>query len=46
VRVLGAEHPEVALSLDNMAALYRETERPDDAEVLEERAEAIRAIDR
>jgi len=36
----------VATSLENMAKLYRKTDRAKDAEPLEERAKAIRAIKR
>jgi hypothetical protein len=40
---LGPEHPDVATSLENYAALLRETEREDEAEEMEARAHAIRA---
>ncbi len=40
---LGPEHPDVATSLENYAALLRETEREDKAEEMEARAKAIRA---
>jgi len=36
----------VAKSLENLAALYRPTNRVEEAEVLEKRAAAIRAITR
>ncbi len=38
------EHPDVAKSLENMAALYRATIRQQEAEKLEHRAARIRAI--
>ncbi len=40
---LGPEHPKLATSLENYAALLRETERKDKAEEMEARAKAIRA---
>jgi tetratricopeptide (TPR) repeat protein len=40
---LGTDHPDVALILADLATIYRETERPDQAAVAEARAEAIRA---
>jgi len=43
---LGPEHPTVATSLNNLAALYRATKRDDEAEMLEQRAARIRAIQR
>jgi hypothetical protein len=45
-KALGPDHPHVAASLENMAALYRKTNRVKEAEVLEKRAAAIRAIKR
>ncbi len=42
-KALGPEHPDVATSLENYAALLRETEREDRAEEMEARAKAIRA---
>jgi DNA-binding MurR/RpiR family transcriptional regulator len=42
-KALGPEHPDVAQSLENYAALLRGTARADEAEKLEARAEAIRA---
>ena len=43
---VGPDHPTVATSLENMAALYRKTGREKEAEALEKRAAAIRAIKR
>ncbi len=40
---LGPEHPDVATSLENYAALLRETARADEAERMEARAKAIHA---
>ncbi len=40
---LGPEHPHVAQSLENYAALLRETGRDAEATKMEARAEAIRA---
>jgi hypothetical protein len=45
-RALGPDHPDVATSLENLAALYRETDRAEAAALLEERAARIRAIKR
>jgi hypothetical protein len=45
-KALGPNHPSVAKSLENLAALYRVTDRTKEAEVLEKRAAAIRAIKR
>ena len=45
-KIVGPNHPDVAASLENMAALYRATNRRREAEKLEERAVAIRAINR
>ncbi len=42
-KVLGPEHPDVATSLENYAALLRETARADEAERMEARAKAIHA---
>ncbi len=42
-KALGPEHPDVAQSLDNYAALLRETGRADEAAEMEARAKAIRA---
>ena len=42
-KALGAEHPNVAQSLENYSALLRETERGSEAVKLEARAKAIRA---
>ena len=42
-KALGPEHPKVATSLENSAALLRATDRADEAEKLEVRAAAIRA---
>ena len=42
-KALGPEHPDVARSLENYAALLRETARADEAERMEARAKAIRA---
>jgi tetratricopeptide (TPR) repeat protein len=39
----GPEHPDVATSLENYAALLRDTGRGTEAEELEARAKAIRA---
>ncbi len=41
---LGPEHPHVATSLENYAALLRQTARVDEAARMEARAEAIRAV--
>ena len=41
---LGSNHPDVATSLENLAALYRATKRSSEATALEKRAERIRAI--
>ena len=42
-KALGPEHPNVAQSLENYAALFRETGRADEAAEMEDRAKAIRA---
>ncbi|MDA1106461.1 MAG: tetratricopeptide repeat protein, partial [Planctomycetota bacterium] len=43
---VGPDHPHVAASLENLAALYRATKRIKEAEPLEQRAAKIRAIKR
>ena len=43
---VGPDHPDVATSLENLAALYRATKRTKEAEPLEQRAAKIRAIRR
>lgn len=43
---VGPDHPNVATSLENMAGLYRKTGREKEAEALEKRAAAIRAVKR
>jgi tetratricopeptide (TPR) repeat protein len=45
-KALGPDHPNVALSLENLADLYRNTKRNNEAEPLELRAAKIRAIKR
>ena len=45
-KALGPDHPSVATSLENLAALYRATERDKEALELEKNAERIRAIKR
>ncbi len=42
-KALGPEHPDVAQSLENYAALLRQTGRIDEAEKMEARAKLIRA---
>ena len=42
-KALGPEHPDVATSLENYAALLRQTAHADEAERMEARAKAIRA---
>ncbi len=42
-KALGPEHPAVAQSLENYAALLRQIARADEAESMEARAKAIRA---
>ncbi len=42
-KALGPDHPHVAQSLENYAALLRKTGRGDEAAKLEARAKAIRA---
>ena len=43
LKALGPEHPLVVQSLENYAALLRQTARADEAERMEARAKAIRA---
>ena len=45
-KALGPDHPDVATSLESLAALYRATKRDEGAETLEQRAARIRAIQR
>ncbi len=45
-KALGPDHPSVATSLENLAVLYRATERDEEAKTLEKRAARIRAIQR
>ena len=45
-KALGPDHPDVALSLNNLAGLYRVTKREKEAEKLEQRAAKIRAMKR
>lgn len=45
-KAFGPDHPSVATSLQNLAALYRVTKRNTEAGVLELRAAQIRAIKR
>ena len=42
-KALGADHPSVATCLEYKAALFRKTDRAQEAEVVEERAAEIRA---
>ncbi len=42
-KALGPEHPDVATSLENYAALLRQTARADQAERMEARAKVMRA---
>ncbi len=42
-KALGADHPNVATSLENFASLLRAFGRPEEAEPLEARAKVIRA---
>ena len=42
-KTLDPEHPDLATSLENYAALLRQTARADEAERMEARAKAIRA---
>jgi hypothetical protein len=41
---LGLNHPTVAVSLNSLAALYRDIRRPEEAERLEKRASEILAM--
>jgi hypothetical protein len=45
-KALGPDHPDVATSLENLAALYRATQRDKESVELENNAERIRAIKR
>ncbi|MBE3117829.1 MAG: tetratricopeptide repeat protein [Planctomycetes bacterium] len=45
-KALGPDHPAVAKSLENMALLYRATNREKEAKELEDRAARIRSIKR
>lgn len=45
-KTLGPDHPDVALSLENMAVLYIETGTDKESEDLEKQAAAIRTIQR
>jgi hypothetical protein len=45
-KIFGPNHPDVSASLENMAALYRKTDRGKAAEEVEKRAAAIRAKNR
>ena len=45
-KALGSDHPDVAMSLENLAVLYRATNRINLAVPLEQRAAQIRAIER
>jgi hypothetical protein len=45
-KYLGPHHPEVAQSLESLAALYKKTGRAREAEALEQRAHAIKALRR
>ncbi len=45
-KALGPDHPDVATSLENLAGLYRATERDEEAKTLEKRAARIQAIQR
>ena len=45
-RNVGPDHPDVATVLENLAAVYRATDRRSDAEVLERRAARIRSVHR
>ena len=45
-KALGPDHPVVAISLYNLAHLYRATNRDDEVKQLEKHAEEIRAIKR
>ena len=43
---VGPDHPDVATVLENLAAVYRATDRRSEAEVLEQRATRIRPVHR
>jgi len=45
-KALGPDHPDVATSLHNLAALSQDTRREEDAKRLEQRIERINAIPR
>jgi len=45
-KALGPEHPHVAMALNNLAWLYRDTGREAEAEKLEARAAKIEAMER
>jgi tetratricopeptide (TPR) repeat protein len=45
-KALGPDHPNVSLSLENIAELYRKTGREQEAEELAKRAAGIRRIKR
>ena len=45
-RNVGPDHPDVATSLENLAALYRALKRDSEAEALEQRAARIRPVHR
>ena len=45
-QALGPNHPDVAVTLENLAALYRNMNRVAEAVALERRAAAIRALKR
>jgi tetratricopeptide (TPR) repeat protein len=45
-KAFGPHHPDVAKSLENLADLYRKTDRQSQAVEIEERAAAIRAKQR
>ncbi len=45
-KALGPNHPFVATGLENMATFFRKTGREKEAETLEKRAAAIRAMKR
>ncbi len=45
-KALGPNHPTVSACLENLAELYRVTNRDDEAETLEQRVVRIRALQR
>ena len=45
-KALGPDHPHVAIHLNNLAVLYRKTDREAEAEKLEKRAAEIEAKER